>query len=309
MNKLSNITAPNDIVSDSGALLFGMSCEDYFADPCPKPSLNNSGVKVLLKQSPMHFAAGHPRLKGDLETVRKETQEMCLGSIVHRLALGAGKDYEVLDFPDFKTKEARSHRDAAIEAGKVPILAHAFDNAKAMAPVIRQHLDDVLMGEPFMPEVVCVWQIATKRGPIWCRAMIDAWCPSLKLAVDLKTSTDASNTAVTNKMARELMDTQAAWYSRGIGHVLGIPGQVRFAYLFCEKDAPHATQPFELDEAWLSSAWDLCEEAADLFAKCLKAGQWPGYPRNTQLLSPPDWLIRERMFRGFARDNCEDIAA
>lgn len=309
MNKLSSIAAPDDIVSDSGALLFAMSCDEYFADPCPKPSVNNSGIKVLLNQSPMHFAAKHPRLKGDLETVRKETQEMCLGSIVHRLALGAGKDYEVLDFPDFKTKEARSHRDAAIEAGKVPILAHAFDNAKAMAPAIRQHLDDMLMGEPFMAEVVCVWQIATKHGPVWCRAMIDAWCPTLKLAVDLKTSTDASEKAVVNKMAREGMDTQAAWYARGIGHVLGMPGQIRFAYLFCEKDAPHATQPFELDEAWLSSAWDLCEEAVDLFARCLKAGKWPGYPRNTQLLSPPDWLIRERMFRGFARGNCEDIAA
>ena len=40
--------------------------------------------------------------------------------------------------------------------------------------------------------------------------------------------------------------------------------------------------------AWRSSAWDLCEEAADLFGKCLKQGKWPGYPRDPQRLSPPE---------------------
>jgi hypothetical protein len=38
----------------------------------------------------------------------------------------------------------------------------------------------------------------------------------------------------------------------------------------------------------------------NIFARCLKAGKWPGYPRNPVLLTPPDWLIRERMFRSFA---------
>jgi hypothetical protein len=38
-----------------------------------------------------------------------------------------------------------------------------------------------------------------------------------------------------------------------------------------------------------------------LFAKCLKAKNWPGYPKNPQLLSPPDWLIRNRMFRNFGK--------
>jgi hypothetical protein len=221
------------------------------------------------------------------------------GSVVHRLALGAGKDYQVIDFDDFRKNEAKAQRAEAEAAGKVPILAAKFEEAEAQAKVVRQHLDDMLLGEPFLPEVVIAWQIDTKHGRIWARGMVDAWCPTLKLAVDLKSSTDASLRAVTNKCAREGYDTQAAWYTSGIGHILDMPGQVRFAYLFCENDAPHASQPFELDEAWRSSAWDLCEEAVNIFARCLKAGKWPGYPRNPVLLTPPDWLIRERMFRSF----------
>lgn len=294
---------------EASGLFADMACETYFADPCPTPSLNNSLIDPLLYQSPLHVATRHPRLKGGIEEARKETQEMCLGSVVHRLALGQGKDYSVIDAESFRTKDARAARDEAVAAGKVPILAHTYENAQAMAPKVRQHLNDVLMGEDFLPEVVIAWKIATKHGEIWARAMIDAWCPSLKMAVDLKTSTDASAAAVEKKMAREGNDTQAAWYAAGLAHLIGKPGEVRFVYLYVEKDAPYASQPFELDEAWRSSAWDLCEEAATTFAYCLKRNEWPGYSRNPVLLTPPDWLIRERMFRSFGQGHEHSEAA
>lgn len=300
MNQLSKLAAPNDIIADSGAMLFAMPCDDYFADPCPQPSLSNSGIGTLLHKSPMHFAANHPRLNGGVDA-KKANVAMHQGSVVHRLALGAGKDYVVLDFDSYRSKAAQDARDEAEANGLVPILSMAFDKAQDQAKVVRQHLDDLFMGEPFQPEVVIIWQIETRAGLIWCRAMIDAWCPSLMLAVDLKSTTDASPKAATKRMVDGGYDTQAAWYSRGLGHVLGKPGEVRFATLFCEKEAPHASHAVEIDEAWRSSSWDLCEEAADLFARCLKAKQWPGYPRDPQLLNPPDWLISQRLMRQFAR--------
>lgn len=293
------ITAPG--------MFFDVPCEAYFADPCPEPSLNNSLIDTLLFQTPLHVAAKHPRLNGGEEVAKKETEAMCLGSVVHRLALGAGKDYAVLDFENYRTNDARNARDAAVEAGKVPILAHTFDAAAELAPRLRAHLDEMLLGEPFLPEVVIAWKIATPHGEVWARAMIDAWCPTLNLAVDLKTWADASLGAAEKKVAREGYDTQAAWYTRGLEFLTGQPGKIRFAFLVGEKEAPHCSQPFELDEAWRSSAWDLCEEAVGIFAKCLKAKQWPGYQRNPVLLSPPDWLIRERMFRGFAKDGHAEL--
>lgn len=297
---------------DAPGMFFDMDCDDYFADPCPEPSISNSGIGVLLNQSPLHFACRHPRLNGGVD-VCTANAAMHRGSVVHRLALGAGKDYAIIDADSFRTKEAKAAREAAEAEGKCPILAGKFEEAQEQARIVREHLEEMLLGADFLPEVVIAWQIETKHGAVWARAMIDAWVPSLKLAVDLKSSTNASAAHATNKMAREGYDTQAAWYSHGLGHLLGEHGKVRFAYLFTENDAPHASQGFELDEAWLSSAWDLCEEGVDLFARCMKAGKWPGYPRQPQLLSPPDWLIRERMFRGFARhgleDNLEGIAA
>ena len=290
-------------------MFFDVRCEDYFADPCPSPSLNNSLIDTLLYQTPMHAAAKHPRLNGGEEIVKEQTSAMCLGSVVHRLALGAGKDYAIIDADAYRSNAAKAAREEAIAAGKVPILSEAYETARAMSVRVREHLDELLLGEEFLPEVVIAWQIDTPHGRIWARGMIDAWCPKLKLAVDLKGWTDASLSAVEKKIAREGYDTQAAWYTEGIGHLIGEPGKVRFAYLVGEREAPNASQSFELDEAWRSSAWDLCEEAAEIFARCLKAKDWPGYPRTPTLLTPPDWLIRERMFRGFARDQHATLEA
>lgn len=285
---------------EAPGLFAEMDCESYFADPCPMPSLSNSGIGILLSQSPHHFAARHPRLNGGVD-VGKASTAMHRGSIVHRLALGAGKDYVVVDADSWRTNAAKAQREDAEANGLCPILVDQFGKAKAQADQLRPHLEQVFMGEPWLPEVVIAWKIETKHGEIWCRAMVDAWCPSLMLAVDLKSTTDASIEAATKKIERDGIDTQAAWYSQGLGHLIGKPGKVRFVALMSEIEAPYATQPFELDEAWTSSAWDLCEEAANLFAKCLKAKSWPGYPRDPQLVSPPDWLIRNRMYRNFGK--------
>jgi hypothetical protein len=282
-------------------LFFDMPCDDYFADPCPQPSLSNSGIGILLSQSPQHFAAQHPRLNGGVDAC-KATAAMHRGSVVHRLALGAGKDYTVLEFKDYRTDAAKNAVKAAEANGTVPILAHKFKEAEAQAKVLRQHLDDVFLGEPFLPEVVLAWQIETRHGLIWARGMIDAWCPSLMMAVDLKSTTDASPAAATRRMVNGGYDTQNAWYTAGLGNVIGEPGKVRFVTLFSENEAPFASHAVTIDEAWRSSSWDLCEEAAEIFARCSRAKQWPGYPRAPQLLSPPDWLISQRMFRSFARE-------
>lgn len=287
-------------------LFADLSCDDYFADPCPEPSLSNSGIGVLLHQSPQHFAAQHPRLNGGVDA-KKANSAMHRGSVVHRLALGAGKDYLIIDADDYRKNDAKAQRAEAEANGLVPILRGKFEEAQEQAKVVREHLDELLLGEPFLPEVVLAWQVETPHGLVWCRGMMDAWCPTLNLIVDLKSTTDASLSALTRRMPNGGYDTQAAWYSRGLGHVLGKPGEIRFATLFCETDAPHCSQAVELDEAWRSSSWDLCEEALEIFARCLKADKWPGYPRNPVRLSPPDWLIRERMFRGFAKDGHAEL--
>lgn len=285
-------------------LFFDVPVEDYFSEPCPAPALSNSGIRRLLLKSPAHFAYEHPAL-GQPRSEREATVAMRRGSVVHRLALGTGKDYEIIDATDFRTKAAQELKEAALAAAKVPILRCAFEEAELQAKALREHLDELLLGEPFVPEVVVAWQVETPYGMVWCRGMIDAWCPTLLKAVDLKSTTDASVPAVIKKMANEGYDTQDAFYCKGLGHVLRKFGQVQFATLFCETRPPFASQPVTINDAWKTSAWDLCEEAIELFAKCLSRGAWPSYPRQAQTLHPPEWLIAQRLNRRFSLGEAE----
>src|SRR5687767_12481495 len=96
-------------------LHYNISPETYFSDPAETPSLSASIAHTLVSKSPIHAWMQHPRLGG---RGKKPTRAMDLGSVVHALLLGAGKEYCVIrapdgepEYEDFKKKAAREARD------------------------------------------------------------------------------------------------------------------------------------------------------------------------------------------------------
>jgi hypothetical protein len=67
-----------------------MSAVDYFADPCPSPSLTQSVAKRLIDRSPLHAWTIHPRLNPAFEA--DDPTKYDIGNIAHRLLLGRGKE-------------------------------------------------------------------------------------------------------------------------------------------------------------------------------------------------------------------------
>jgi hypothetical protein len=275
---------------------YELTADQYFADPCPTAALSNSLIGLLLDRSPAHAARQHPLLN-QTRKERQATAAMYRGSVVHRLALGAGKDFVAINADDYRTKAAKEARDEAEANGLVPILESKLEEAREQAETARRHLDDLLMGESFEPEIVIAWQEDTPFGPIWCRGMIDAWCPSLRKVVDLKSTVDASEEAVRRRMANGGYDTQAAFYQRGVERIGGQGwfGTVSFVTLFCETDPPFESQPFHISEGWATAAWDRCEMAIERWGKCLSTGEWPGYRRSSTRLEPPAWLVGKQL--------------
>ena len=49
--------------------LYRMTAEQYFADPCPAPSLSSSTIRRMLQWTPAHAAAFHPRIGGVFDAV------------------------------------------------------------------------------------------------------------------------------------------------------------------------------------------------------------------------------------------------
>lgn len=274
------ITAPG-FYPDMGEL-------EYFADPCPAPSLRQSGIKVLDGRSPYHFAYQHPRLN-PYRQARAPTRFMIMGSAVHSLALGRGKEVSLIRYPDYRNPSAIRARDAALGAGRIPVLEREHDRAQVGAAIVRRAIEDELEGAEYFTEVPVFWTEETPFGPIWCGAMLDVWCPSRATALDVKfSSVFATPEAVGRDMASNGYDVQNSWYRRALAaNVADFGGRFRFGTLYVEDQAPHGYSVFELDDGSAHVAEGVCNRAVKTFARCLYARSWPSYPAHQTTSTPP----------------------
>lgn len=293
--KTPRVTYPHGIHPD-------MPLDHYFADPAPGEwgSLNSSNIPIIRNRSPLHFAHRAPVVAAKLDLEMADdapNAAMRLGQIVHRLALGKGKDYDIIDANDFRTNAAKEARDTALANGRMCILRKDLADAQMQAARLKEHLNELFFGEEYQTEVAVLWEEETPFGVVQCRALVDAWCPVLRHGCDLKATTDASTGHATRRMADDKAgyDIQNAWYRRGLQKCLGDMRPLQFSTLFGETKPPYGSQSFQLDEMWHTSAWDECQIALRLFAQCCDQGRWPGYPRSSRRLTPPGWLITKRM--------------
>lgn len=250
----------------------------------PTQALTQSGIKVLLNETPYDFRNPSPR----------KSDEMDFGSIVHALALGKGAKFVVAPFDDYRTKAAQTWRDEQIEEGLIPIKQAKFDDAESIAGIIRAKLHRLFKGKPYQTEVPFFWL----EGETWCGGMADAWCESELLIADPKV------TMRIGQMARSQMinfgwDMQAAWTLRGFNAIFPQhAGRIRFANILIKPAQPFTSRVVALNESWRHSAERECERALRIFQHCMKYNEWPGYPDGIEALDEPAWAMNARMMAG-----------
>ena len=258
----------------------------YHADPAPEPSLSSTIARCLIGRSPLHAWTAHPRLNPAYQP--RVSEAFDIGNVCHRLLLGRGAEFAVVDAPDWTRKADREARDAARAAGQVPILADQYQRALDMRTAATDALADFGIDLSVMQrEVAFVAQI----DDVWCRARLDAW--DGRTIYDYKTCISAAPDACIRAAASYGYDTQAAWYSSVVEAVTG--ETPRFRFIFQEKEPPHEVSVVELvddmvDEAdWMSAAREKCVVARAVWRRCLDRDEWPGYPRAVALLGAPGW--------------------
>ena len=112
----------------TGPGVYDISEAEYFADP----ALSCSGAKLLLPPSCpalFKYRQDHPEHKRVWD----------FGTAAHRLVLGQGADFVVLDYENYRTKKAQDAAKEAQEAGAAPVLAREHTQILAMAEAIRRH--------------------------------------------------------------------------------------------------------------------------------------------------------------------------
>lgn len=262
--------------------LYDITEADYHADKLVSGgSLSSTEVKRLL-DCPARF-----RWWKDHGPEHSDVFDF--GKAAHAHLLGTGAEVVVLDFDDWRTKDARSARDEARDAGMVPVLSAAWSEVQAMVAKVREHPTAAVLLDP---DQGTAEQSAFWHDRVWRRARFDFHPDGERsVIIDYKTSRGpASPDGFFRAVKSYGYDISASWYCAGLRTVLGLETDPAFVFVVQEKDPPYLVSVYQLPPRHIALVRDACEQAVDTYLRCTETGVWPGYNADgIELIEMPDW--------------------
>jgi len=270
--------------------------EAYHGQLTVGPSISSSGLREIENRSPLHYFATsylNPDRPED-----ESTAAMDMGRAVHTLLLsedGFRDDYVVRpeQYEDDAGKWKPWSGNATVckewlaarkTEGKTVLLKQQVADIQGMAERLSksQVAIDLLRGRIERSIVV-----KDAKTGVWLKARPDS-IPADTIIADLKTCKEASQIAVTRSIMNFGYLQQMAL---GISCLEEVgQREVREAVLlYVETDYPYAFNIKPLDNGDIYTAMRQNRRAIDIFAECLKSGDWPSYPDSTFTWSAPKW--------------------
>lgn len=271
--------------------------EAYHGQLTVGPSISSSGLREIENRSPLHYWA--TSYLNDDKPEDDSTPAMDFGRAVHTLLLsedGFRDQYVVrpTEYPDSKTGEMKAWIGSSLfckawladkkKLGKTVLTAQQIVDINGMADRLSksQVALDLLRGRIERSIV-----IQDKATGVWLKARPDS-IPADTVIADLKTCADASPIAVQRSIINMGYLQQLAL---GISCLEAV-GQKRVdtaVLLFVEASYPYAYNIKPLDNGDVYTAMRLNRRATNIFAECLKAGDWPTYSDSMITWSAPKW--------------------
>lgn len=250
-----------------------MLIADYHAHP----ALGSSRLREIIK-SPAHFHAN----------LRRETEALALGSLVHTLVLEPGafdERYVVTPKIDGRTKEGKAAKAALASDPRIAVDLDTMAEADACAVSIMGHVVYRQIRDAQVEHTV-FWTDA--ETGIECKARFDVVGPWL---VDLKTTRDASPKGFQRAIATYGYHIQAAHYMAGaIANGMEPRG---FLFACVETSPPYLAAGYVLGNPSLEQGESERKEALATYAKCLSEDRWPGYNNDRiEVIDLPAWAQR-----------------
>jgi hypothetical protein len=283
---------------------FDIPAEVYHADPCVEPSLSASIAKTMIESSPAHAKLAHPRFTKQPEA-DKPSRTMQIGSVAHKMILGRGADLSIIEAEDYLTKAAKAERDAAFEAGRLPILAPDYECARSIAAAFAEQIGNIPDCEGWATgrsEVVAIAQDPITGTTM--RSMFDRLELHADHAViwDIKTGDlSAAPWEIGRRVANMGYEIPVGFYSRVVELLRpDLEGRIIFRWVFIENDPPFAMTVAQADATSFEIGRRKTMRACADFARCATTGVWPRYP--SQIITPEfpgfaasKWMDREEV--------------
>lgn len=246
------------------------------------PALSYSGLKEFSK-TPAHYQAY-------LRREREETASQRLGTLVHMLTLEPRRallEIEKIE-GNRNANDVKARIKAAQAEGKYVCKTDEFDQACRMRDglLARESVREILEHPGGVPEISIVWTDPETGIQMKCRP--DWSIPDEGIILDLKYFSDLDDRAIEKQMHRMKYYWQAAHYLTGLMHVRGKPS-TKFFHAFVMDDDPYLAKEVVLTDPNLEKAEFEMRPHYELYAKCVKENQWPGYPQGIVPIALPDW--------------------
>lgn len=254
--------------------------------------LSPSIAAVLLQRSPLHAWRQHS-LGGNEKP--EATDEMRRGKLIDRVLFETGPEVVVLDYDNWRTKDAQSKREEGEQCGAIVVLRHKYDDAEKAANLIRIELQERgirTKGGGVHAQERLVWQSES----VWCKGFADLviWGDKGQDTCeifDLKIVENAAPEALKLDLRASL---QWASYVEAVETLHPeAAGRVRLSFIYAEPSGElNIAEPDGQFQALARSRW---RRAVKSWGECLAAGKFPGYGREVVRLACKPWEFDAEM--------------
>lgn len=272
--------------------IYDLTDEEYFADPCPLPSLTAGIAKTLLQGTPMHAADEHPKLALPDMPPKEEEEDagrFDIGKSSHALLTGKGAEIYEVDAKSWSTKAAKEARDAGRAAGMTPLLIEQADRVRRMVELAKSQLIEGVGYNPFdnpeNNELTMIW----KDAEVWCRAKADCLDLDHRICWDFKSTMGYADPQpwASAQDRSNMIAMRAAHYLHGLHKLIG-PGW-RYRFVVQETKRPFCLSVVELPAVWLLTGEDQRATATKHWDHCLRTGKWKGWMKGVVVVDEPSW--------------------
>ena len=179
-------------------------------------------------------------------------------------------------------------KDADNDEGRMILSAKEHEECGYMRKSIWEHpAASKLLSMEAYTELTCLW-IDEDTG-LLCKSRIDRYIPSMRLAIDVKTTRDASpdERGFAREIANRKMYWQAAFYPAGL-HENGVATD-RWIWIAVENSPPYVAATYEADPVDIDAGWTELRPVMEKFAEAKESGVYPGYSERVEKISMPYW--------------------
>ena len=287
------------MITTSG--VYDLDMATYRGQPADAMSMASSDAVILTETTPAHLRAAW----ADTEDNSKEAD---LGTLIHALVLEPHRKHGLIaeiDAADYKTKAAQEARDAAREAGKIPVLPKHLKQAEGAVQAVRNHpVAAALLAEG---EAEQSWFAKDRATGLYLKCRPDFFTRK-RIIVDIKSVASAAPDFLQRRVYDGRWFQQAPWYCDVVERVDGKPA-AGYCWLVVEQKPPHSVVIRRPPDTVLMHGHRLNQQAIATMARCVATDQWPSWSDTIEDLSLPSYAMFRLEEDGVVNEGKDRMAA